>query len=100
MNTEEQRTESYQTGGRGSTAKESPDNSMVRIPCVFLPVIVIMDRPDIKQLSFLAGFDCGVFTCILADFLSYDCYLEYTQDHINTCREKIGLSIIKGDVSI
>ena len=41
------------------------------------------------------GFDCGVFTCMFADFVSKDCPLVFSQDHIDQCRERIALSIMK-----
>jgi len=42
------------------------------------------------------GFDCGVFTCMFCDFLSTDCPLTFSQEHITQCRERIALSIMKG----
>jgi len=42
------------------------------------------------------GYDCGVFTCMFADFLSKDCPLLFDQSHVTLCRERIALSIIKG----
>ena len=42
------------------------------------------------------GFDCGVFTCMFADFVSKDCPLIFNQDHINQCRHRIALSILNG----
>lgn len=42
------------------------------------------------------GFDCGVFTCMFADFLSKDTALVFSQKHISQCRERIALSIMKG----
>mmetsp|Transcript_23237 Transcript_23237/g.50343 ORF Transcript_23237/g.50343 Transcript_23237/m.50343 type:complete len:610 (-) Transcript_23237:9-1838(-) len=41
------------------------------------------------------GFDCGVFTCMFCDFISKDCPLVFSQDHIDQCRERIALSIMK-----
>jgi Ulp1 protease family, C-terminal catalytic domain len=43
-----------------------------------------------------SGFDCGVFTCMFADFLSKDCPLAFTQEHVNKCRRRIALSICLG----
>jgi sentrin-specific protease 1 len=43
-----------------------------------------------------AGFDCGVFTCMFADFLSKDCPLVFGQSHVTQCRERIALSILNG----
>lgn len=42
------------------------------------------------------GYDCGVFTCMFADFLSLDRPLSFNQMHINQCRERIALSILNG----
>jgi hypothetical protein len=42
------------------------------------------------------GYDCGVFTCMFIDFLSKDCPLVFSQDHISQCRERIALSILNG----
>ncbi|KAL3767142.1 hypothetical protein ACHAW5_003161 [Stephanodiscus triporus] len=39
------------------------------------------------------GYDCGVFTCMFADFISKDCQLLFNQDHIDCCRNRIALSI-------
>jgi len=41
------------------------------------------------------GFDCGVFTCMFCDFISKDCPLVFNQSHIDQCRERIALSIMK-----
>jgi len=41
------------------------------------------------------GFDCGVFTCMICDFVSQDCPLSFSQEHVNQCRERIALSIMK-----
>jgi sentrin-specific protease 1 len=45
------------------------------------------------------GFDCGVFTCMNADFLSNDCRLAFRQTDINMCRNRIGIAIIKGVIN-
>ena len=42
------------------------------------------------------GFDCGVFTCMFADFISMDKSLVFSQEHITQCRKKIALSIMNG----
>jgi hypothetical protein len=44
----------------------------------------------------LLGFDCGVFTCMFADFISKDCPLVFGQSHVTQCRERIALSILNG----
>lgn len=41
-------------------------------------------------------YDCGVFTCMFADFLSLDYPLLFTQEHIDRVRQRIALSILKG----
>ena len=41
------------------------------------------------------GHDCGVFTCIFSDFISKDAPPIFTQNHIDQCRKRIALSIIK-----
>jgi sentrin-specific protease 1 len=47
-----------------------------------------------------AGYDCGVFTCMFADFLSKDCPLVFDQEHISQCRERIALAILKGQAIV
>jgi sentrin-specific protease 1 len=42
------------------------------------------------------GYDCGVFTCMFADFLSKDDALLFGQQHVTQCRERIALSILNG----
>ncbi|GAX23363.1 sentrin-specific protease 1 [Fistulifera solaris] len=42
------------------------------------------------------GFDCGVFTCMFADFISKDCPLLFDQTHITLCRERIAIAIMNG----
>ncbi len=41
------------------------------------------------------GVDCGVFTCMFADFLSRDLPIVFSQEHINQCRNLIALSILR-----
>eukprot|EP00934_Nitzschia_sp_Nitz4_P005502 Nitzschia sp. Nitz4//scaffold3_size479765//115325//117029//NITZ4_000049-RA/size479765-augustus-gene-0.28-mRNA-1//-1//CDS//3329550605//5492//frame0 len=63
--------------------------------------------PDIDQWTIVPcqestprqrnGFDCGVFTCMFIDFLSKDCPLVFSQEHITQCRERIALSILNGE---
>lgn len=40
------------------------------------------------------GFDCGVFTCMYADFLSMGYPLTFNQEHITKCRQRIALSCL------
>eukprot|EP00804_Cyclotella_cryptica_P001536 CCRYP_003747-RA/>CCRYP_003747-RA protein AED:0.09 eAED:0.09 QI:0/0/0/1/1/1/2/0/668 len=49
-------------------------------------------RDTPRQLN---GYDCGVFTCMFSDFISQDCPLLFSQKHVNQCRERIALSIMK-----
>ena len=42
------------------------------------------------------GVDCGVFTCMFADFVTKNCPLEFGQEHIDQCRDRIALSILQG----
>ena len=55
---------------------------------------LVESTPDTPQQ--LNGFDCGVFTCMFCDFLSIGCPLTFSQEHVNQCRERIALSIMKG----
>ena len=41
------------------------------------------------------GYDCGVFTCMICDFISKDQPLLFNQSHIHQCRDRIALSIMK-----
>lgn len=47
-------------------------------------------------LTCSSGYDCGVFTCMFADFISKSCPLVFSQEHITQCRERIALSIMNG----
>jgi len=53
-------------------------------------------RPDTPRQE--NGFDCGVFTCMFADFLSMGYPLLFTQSHVTQCRERIALSIMQGAI--
>mmetsp|Transcript_24512 Transcript_24512/g.57602 ORF Transcript_24512/g.57602 Transcript_24512/m.57602 type:complete len:599 (+) Transcript_24512:101-1897(+) len=55
---------------------------------------LVPTQPDTPRQT--NGHDCGVFTCMFADFLSKDTDLVFSQDHIDQCRERIALSIMKG----
>lgn len=46
------------------------------------------------------GFDCGVFLCTFADFVSMGYPLTFTQQHINKCRKRIALSIMMGQAIV
>ena len=53
------------------------------------------DTPQQENLS-----DCGVFTCMFADFLTKDCPLLFDQGHIDKCRDRIALSILQGQAIV
>lgn len=55
---------------------------------------LVVCEPDTPQQE--NGFDCGVFTCMFADFISQDMPLSISQEHISECRDRIALSIMKG----
>jgi len=46
------------------------------------------------------GYDCGVFTCMFADFLSINRPLSFDQTHMDQCRHHILLSILDDEVVI
>lgn len=46
------------------------------------------------------GFDCGVFLCTFADFVSMGYPLTFSQQHINKCRKRIALSILRGQAIV
>jgi hypothetical protein len=58
------------------------------------PALSGLQRSDF--LVWLLGFDCGVFTCMFADFLFRNLPLVFTQDHMTMCRTKIALMILNG----
>jgi hypothetical protein len=51
-------------------------------------------------LCCLIGYDCGIFTCMFADFLSRYLPLMFSQEHIDHCRERIAMSIMHGSILI
>jgi sentrin-specific protease 1 len=55
-------------------------------------------QPDTPQQ--MNGYDCGVFTCAFADFISRGAPLAFTQDHVTELRERIALAIVKNDAMI
>jgi len=54
--------------------------------------LVACTRDTPQQLN---GYDCGVFTCMFADFVTKDCEPVFQQQHITQCRQRIALSIMK-----
>ena len=44
------------------------------------------------------GSDCGVFVSMIADFLSRGLPLDFDQSHIDHCRDRIALSLLRGCV--
>eukprot|EP00588_Corethron_pennatum_P009003 CAMPEP_0194266106 /NCGR_PEP_ID=MMETSP0169-20130528/1125_1 /TAXON_ID=218684 /ORGANISM="Corethron pennatum, Strain L29A3" /LENGTH=605 /DNA_ID=CAMNT_0039006717 /DNA_START=204 /DNA_END=2021 /DNA_ORIENTATION=+ len=55
---------------------------------------LVPSQPDTPEQA--NGYDCGVFTCMFADFISRNQPLTFTQDHVTECRERIALSILNG----
>jgi len=55
---------------------------------------LVHNQPDTPEQA--NGYDCGVFTCMFADFISRNQPLTFTQDHVTECRERIALSILNG----
>ena len=60
----------------------SHDLAMNKFPCT--------DLTPLPQ-----GYDCGMFVCMIADFLSIGHLLVFCQDHIEYCRKRIIISIMK-----
>ena len=65
-------------------------------------VLFVLSLSLLQESSFLffsykqqPGFDCGVFTCMFADFISRDLPLTFDQGHLIHCRDRIALSIMK-----
>ena len=56
--------------------------------------LILPQRPSFVQ--FIVGHDCGIFTCMFADFVSTNTPLLFTQHHISRCRKRIALSIMRG----
>lgn len=44
------------------------------------------------------GFDCGVFTCMFADYIHQNKALDFTQTDVTQYRERIASSILRGDL--
>ena len=40
-------------------------------------------------------YDCGVFVCMICDFIANDCEPVFQQFHIDECRQKIALAILR-----
>jgi len=46
------------------------------------------------------GYDCGVFTCAFADFLSSGKEVRFDQSYVTELRNRIALSILKGNTQL
>ena len=44
------------------------------------------------------SYDCGVFTCTFADFISDDLQLNFTQSDVEDWRSKIGYATLQGRI--
>ena len=53
-------------------------------------------EPDVPHQK--NGFDCGVFTCMFADYLSCDKKFNFHQDLMVRCRESIALALMDGNI--
>lgn len=53
----------------------------------------LMDADDCP--SQLNGYDCGVFSCVNAEFLARDAKLDFTQDDMPMLRRKLCYEILK-----
>ena len=51
----------------------------------------------IALLCTVTGNDCGVFTCMFANFLANKMEMTFTQEHISRCRNLMALSILQGE---
>ena len=45
------------------------------------------------------GYDCGVFTCMFADYVSVDKPFDFNQATVTMCRHRMALSILRGRAS-
>jgi len=45
------------------------------------------------------GYNCGVFTCVLADFVSLDMPLTYTQTDVDFCQNRLAHTILQHSVN-
>lgn len=84
--------------GNGFVAPEIlQDKAMVRGSLFCTRVWILVGDIVSHRFDFsVIGYDCGVFTCMFADFLSKDCPLMFTQHHVDQCRQRIALSIMSG----
>ena len=86
---------------------------LLPVPCALL-VLLLQDKKGIADYSTDDwqtfdrevhvpqqgnGVDCGVFTCICADFTSEDLPLRYSQDDMLFFREKICADILRGNLT-
>lgn len=46
------------------------------------------------------GFDCGVFTCTTAEFISRGVYPNYTEADLSLVRKRLIAEIIAGEIGI
>jgi hypothetical protein len=91
----------------------SPRPLLLPVPCALL-VLLLQDKKGIADYSTDDwqtfdrevhvpqqgnGVDCGVFTCICADFTSEDLPLRYSQDDMLFFREKICADILRGNLT-
>lgn len=58
----------------------------------------ILHTAYVQTLFLSLGYDCGVFICMFAYFLSAGRGLEFSQNETEHCRRFIALSILRGFV--
>ena len=46
------------------------------------------------------GYDCGVYTCMFAEFITNNLPLSFTQDHIDMCCNRIALAVFSADIEL
>lgn len=103
---EEQRIQYYDSlGGKGKhylqvllqyIQDEHLDKKKTPLKCPELWTLVPCTEDTPRQQN---GYDCGVFTCVFADFLSIDRSFEgFDPSDMALYRQHIALSIIKGEI--
>lgn len=65
--------------------------------CCSFPILCQFDPSCYSSFTINAGYDCGVFTCMFARFISLDLELDFCQGDINLFRKRIALEIIESN---
>ncbi|KAG5187120.1 hypothetical protein JKP88DRAFT_307968 [Tribonema minus] len=98
---QERRIQYYDSmGGRGTTflnalerwlEDEHKDKKGAPLGATWTKVPTIDGTPQQEN-----GCDCGVFTCMFADYISEDLPLEFGQDHMQHFRRSLALQLLQG----